>query len=57
MIVDYKVELGYHKKVSVNGKGVIVMYVRKGERKTIDDVYYLPKMQLNWLLLMKSTQF
>lgn len=49
MIVDYKVELGYHKKVSVNGKGVIVMYAIYGEIKTIDEFYYVPSLRCNIL--------
>ena len=48
MIVDYKVELGYHKKVSVNGKGVIVMYAIYGERKTIDEVYCVPSLYVTF---------
>ena len=49
MIVDCKVELGYYKKVSVNGEGVIVMYDIYGERKTIDEFYYVPSLRCNIL--------
>ena len=49
MSVDYKVEFGCHNMVSINGKGVIVMYAIYGERKTIDEFYYVPSLRCNIL--------
>ena len=36
-----KVKLCNDSKVKVSGKGVIVVYVKNGKRRTIDDVYYV----------------
>lgn len=47
--IQSKVKLGNDCKVSVNGKGVIVVYDINGERRTVDDVYYVHGLKYNLL--------
>ena len=41
--------MGNDIKVCVKGKGMIVVYIRDGDRRTIDDVYYVPSLKCNLL--------
>lgn len=47
--IESEVKLGSDNKVCVKRKGVIVVYITNGERKTIDDVYYVPNLKFNLL--------
>eukprot|EP00253_Pinus_taeda_P031403 PITA_31403 len=47
--VKSQVTLGTDSKISVMGKGEIKIFTKKGERKTITDVYYVPGMRCNLL--------
>ena len=47
--IQSEVKLGNECKVKVNGKGVIVVYSKNGERRTIHDVYYVPGLMCNLL--------
>jgi len=40
--IQYEVKLGNDIKVCVKGKGMIVVYIRDGDKRTIDAVYYVP---------------
>ena len=46
-------KLGNDSKVNVNGKGVIIVYAKNGERTTIHDVYYVPSLMCNLLSVGK----
>ena len=43
--IQFEVKLGNDNKVCVKGKGMIGVYTRNGERRTIDDVYYVPSLK------------
>ena len=47
--IQSEVKLGNDSKVKVNGKGVILVYVKNGERRIIHDVYYVPILMCNLL--------
>jgi len=47
--VKSKVTLGTDSKISVMGKGEVKIFTKKGEKKTIADVYYVPRMRCNLL--------
>jgi len=47
--VKSQVTLGTDSKVSVMGKGKVKVLTRKGEKKTISDVYYVPGIKCNLL--------
>ena len=47
--IQSEVKLGNDCKVKVNGKGVIVVYVKDGKRRTIHDVYYVLGLMCNLL--------
>eukprot|EP00253_Pinus_taeda_P029927 PITA_29927 len=47
--VKSEVTLGTDRKISVMGKGEVKIFTKKGEKKTITDVYYVPGMKCNLL--------
>ena len=47
--IQCEVKLGNDIKVCVKGKGMIVVYTRDGDRRPIDDVYYVPSLKCNLL--------
>eukprot|EP00253_Pinus_taeda_P020270 PITA_20270 len=47
--VKSQVTLGTDSKIYVMGKGEIKIFTKKGEKKTIADVYYVPGMRCNLL--------
>ena len=47
--IQSEVKLGNDCKVKVNGKGVIDVYVKNGEKRTIHDVYYVTGLMCNLL--------
>ena len=47
--VKSQVTLGTNSKVFVMGKGDVNVLTRKGEKKSIADVYYVPGMKCNLL--------
>lgn len=47
--IQFEVKLGSSIKVCVKGKGVIVVYTRNGDRRTINYVYYVPSLKCNLL--------
>eukprot|EP00253_Pinus_taeda_P018693 PITA_18693 len=47
--VKSEVTLGTDSKISVMGKGEVKIFTKKGEKKTIADVYYVPGMRCNLL--------
>ena len=47
--IQSELKLGNDNEVKVNGKGVIVVYAKNGERRTIHDVYYVPGLMCNLL--------
>ena len=47
--VKSQVTLGTDSKVSVMGKGRVSVLTKKGDRKTISDVYYVLSMKCNFL--------
>eukprot|EP00253_Pinus_taeda_P035137 PITA_35137 len=47
--VKSQVTLGNDSKISVMDKGEVKIFTKKGERKTITDVYYVPGMRCNLL--------
>eukprot|EP00253_Pinus_taeda_P023123 PITA_23123 len=47
--VKSEVTLGTDSKISVMGKGDVKIFTKKGEKKTIADVYYVPGMRYNLL--------
>ena len=47
--VKSQVTLGTDNKVSVMGKGEVNVLTKKGEKKTIADIYYVPGMKCNLL--------
>ena len=51
-----QVTLGTDNKVSVMGKGEVKVLTKKGEKKTISDVYYVPRMKCNLLSIGQLIQ-
>ena len=47
--VKSKVTTGTERKVSVMGKGRVSILTRKGEKKFVPDVYYVPGLKCNLL--------
>eukprot|EP00253_Pinus_taeda_P018707 PITA_18707 len=47
--VKSEVTLGTDSKIFVMGKGEVKIFTKKGEKKTIEDVYYVPGMRCNLL--------
>eukprot|EP00253_Pinus_taeda_P013378 PITA_13378 len=47
--VKSEVTLGTDSKIFVMGKGEVKIFTKKGEKKTITDVYYVPGMRCNLL--------
>ncbi len=54
--VKSQVTLGTDNKVSVMGKGEVKIFTKKGEKKTIADVYYVPGMKCNLLSVGQLVQ-
>ena len=54
--VKYQVKLETKNKFSVMGKGRVSVLTKKGKRKTISDVYYVPGMKCNLLNIGKLIQ-
>ena len=54
--VKSQVTLGTDNKVSVMGKGEVNVLTKKGEKKTITDVYYVPGMKCNLLSIGQLVQ-
>eukprot|EP00253_Pinus_taeda_P014195 PITA_14195 len=54
--VKSQVTLGTDSKISVMGKGEVKIFTKKGERKTIADVYYVPGMRCNLLSIGQLVQ-
>lgn len=48
-IIQFEVKLDNDNKVFVKGKWVIFVYTRDGDRRQIDDVYYVPSLKWNLL--------
>eukprot|EP00253_Pinus_taeda_P009530 PITA_09530 len=51
-----EVTLGTDSKVSVMGKGEVKIFTKQRERKTIADVYYVPRMRCNLLSIGQLVQ-
>eukprot|EP00253_Pinus_taeda_P006182 PITA_06182 len=51
-----EVTLGTDSKVYVMGKGEVKIFTKQGERKTIADVYYVPRMRCNLLSIGQLVQ-
>ena len=47
--IHFEVKLGNDHKVSVNGKGVIVVYTKNGKRRKTNDLYYVLSLKCNML--------
>ena len=47
--VKSQVTLGTYSKIYVIGKGIVNVLTKKGEKKSISDVYYVPGMKCNFL--------
>eukprot|EP00253_Pinus_taeda_P022387 PITA_22387 len=54
--VKSQVTLGTDSKVSVMGKGEVKIFTKKGENKTMADVYYVPRMKCNLLSIGQFVQ-
>lgn len=54
--VKSQVTLGTDSKVSIMGKGEVNILTNKGEKKTIVDVYYVPRMKCNLLSIGQVVQ-
>eukprot|EP00253_Pinus_taeda_P012185 PITA_12185 len=54
--VKSEVTLGTDSKTSVMGKGEFKIFTKKGEKKTIADVYYVPGMKCNLLSIGQRVQ-
>eukprot|EP00253_Pinus_taeda_P033571 PITA_33571 len=54
--VKSQVTLGTDSKISVMGKGEVKIFTKKGERKTIAYVYYVPGMRCNLLSIGQLVQ-
>eukprot|EP00253_Pinus_taeda_P009148 PITA_09148 len=54
--VKSQVTLGTDSKISVMGKREVKVLTRKGEKKTIADVYYVPGMKCNLLSIGQLVQ-
>eukprot|EP00253_Pinus_taeda_P035295 PITA_35295 len=54
--VKSEVTLGTDSKISVMGKGEVKVFTKKGEKKTIADVYYVPGMKCNLLSIGQLVQ-
>eukprot|EP00253_Pinus_taeda_P031014 PITA_31014 len=54
--VKSQVTLGTDSKIYVMGKGEVKIFTKKGERKTIADVYYVPGMRCNLLSIGQLVQ-
>eukprot|EP00253_Pinus_taeda_P011744 PITA_11744 len=54
--VKSQVTLGTDSKISVMEKGEVKIFTKKGEKKTIEDVYYVPGMKSNLLSIGQLVQ-
>jgi len=54
--VKSQVTLGTDSKISVMGKEEVKIFTKKGEKKTIVDVYYVPGMKCNLLSIGQLVQ-
>jgi hypothetical protein len=45
--IKSEVKLGNDCKVTVNGKGVVLVYTKKNQRRNIDCVYFVPGLKCN----------
>eukprot|EP00253_Pinus_taeda_P011564 PITA_11564 len=54
--VKSRVTLGTDSKIYVMGKGEVKIFTKKGEKKTIGDVYYVPGMKYNLLSIGQLVQ-
>eukprot|EP00253_Pinus_taeda_P009201 PITA_09201 len=54
--VKSQVTLGTDSKIYVMGKGEVKIFTKKGEKKTIVDVYYVPGMKCNLLSIGQLVQ-
>jgi len=54
--VQSQVTLGTDSKISVMGEGEVKIFTKKGEKKTIADVYYIPGMKCNLLSIGQIVQ-
>ena len=54
--VKSQVTLGTDSKISVMGKGEVKIFTKKGEKKTIADVYYVSGMKCNLLSIGQLVQ-
>eukprot|EP00253_Pinus_taeda_P029582 PITA_29582 len=54
--VKSQVTLGTDSKIFVMGKGEVKIFTKKGEKKTIVDVYYVPGMRCNLLSIGQLVQ-
>ena len=43
--IQSELRLGNANKVCIKGRGVIIVYNRKGDKRKIDDVYYVPSLK------------
>ena len=54
--VKSQITLGTNSKVSVMGKARVIVLTKKGERRSISDVYYVPGMKCNLLSIGQLIQ-
>lgn len=54
--VQSQVTFGTNSKISVMGKGEVKIFAKKGEKETIADVYYVPEMKCNLLIIGQLVQ-
>ena len=54
--VKSQVTLGTYSKFYVTGKGRVSVLTKKREKKTISDVYYVPSMKCNLLIIGQIIQ-
>lgn len=51
--IQFELKLGNDIKVCVKYKGIFVVYTRDGDRRTINDAYYVPSFKCNLLSIGK----
>ena len=54
--VKTEVKLGANNTIDVDGKGVVNIVTKKGEPKTISEVYYVPSLKHNLISVSRLTQ-
>ncbi|KAG7551914.1 Zinc finger CCHC-type superfamily [Arabidopsis thaliana x Arabidopsis arenosa] len=54
--VSGKVRFGDDSRIDIKGKGSITFIAKNGERKTLSDIYYIPKLRSNIISLGQATE-